>query len=75
MDFPVVVLMLGKMHSQLLPELRLMRVLQVLQEHLAFAFQHVALMVLVVHQHVHALVLVERHPMKAAEHLRQVVEC
>jgi hypothetical protein len=60
------------MHSQLLLELRLM---QVLQEHLAFAFQHVALMVLVVHQHVHVLVLVERHPMKAAEHLRQVVEC
>jgi hypothetical protein len=57
------------MHSQLLPELRLMQV------HLAFAFQHVALMVLVVHQHVHVLVLVERHPMKAAEHLRQVVEC
>jgi hypothetical protein len=57
---------------ELLPELRLM---QVLQERLAFAFQHVALMVLVVHQHEHALVLVERHPMKAAEHLRQVVEC
>jgi hypothetical protein len=57
---------------ELLPELRLM---QVLQERLAFAFQHVALMVLVVHQHAHALALVERHPMKAAEHLRQVVEC
>jgi hypothetical protein len=56
----------------LLPELRLA---QVLQAHLASAFQHAALMVLVVHQRVHVLVLVERHLMKATEHLQQVVEC